>query len=145
MPYAPRRTTFVPTSTTGASLFSSSTQHNTILASRIAEKKQELESLMQLRDLSSNFATQMVQLQEKLATLVDGTEAVALIVSNWDSVLRAINLASANLVTREEARKTNTQPRDPVNGKSVVDPKSQLPETFVRIRIDKEEGAQTSS
>ncbi|KAK9490932.1 DASH complex subunit Dad2-domain-containing protein [Lipomyces doorenjongii] len=142
MPYAPRRTTFVPTSTTGAT-FSSSTQHNTILASRIAEKKQELESLMQLRDLSSNFATQMVQLQEKLATLVDGTEAVALIVSNWDSILRAINLASANLVTREEARKTNTQPRDPENGKS-VDPKSQLPETLVRIRIDKEEGAHTS-
>ncbi|KAK9313477.1 DASH complex subunit Dad2-domain-containing protein [Lipomyces starkeyi] len=138
MPYAPRRTTFVPTSTTGAT-FSSSTQNNSILASRIAEKKQELESLMQLRDLSSSFATQMVQLQEKLATLVDGTEAVALIVGNWDSILRAINLASANLVTREEARKTNTQQGDPENGKSVVDHKSQLPETFVRIRIDKEE------
>ncbi|KAK9373678.1 DASH complex subunit Dad2-domain-containing protein [Lipomyces chichibuensis] len=144
MPYAPRRTTFVPTSTIGATL-SSSTQHNTILASRIAEKKQELESLIQLRDLSSNFAAQMVQLQEKLATLVDGTEAVALIVSNWDSILRAINLASANLATREEAGKTNTQQGDSENGKSVVDPKSQLPEPFVRIRINKEDVGKTSS
>jgi DASH complex subunit DAD2 len=49
------------------------------LASRIAEKKQELESLMQLRDLSSSFATQMVQLQEKLATLVDGTEGMLIL------------------------------------------------------------------
>ncbi|KAK9246103.1 DASH complex subunit Dad2-domain-containing protein [Lipomyces tetrasporus] len=137
MSYAPRRTTFVPTATTGAT-FSSSAQHNSILASRIAEKKQELESLMQLRELSVNFATQMEQLQEKLTTLVDGTEAVALIVSNWDSILRAISLASANLVAREEARKTNTQPDDSETSKSVVDPKAQLPETLVRIRIDKE-------
>ncbi|KAK9238997.1 DASH complex subunit Dad2-domain-containing protein [Lipomyces kononenkoae] len=142
MPYAPRRTTFVPTSTSGAT-FSSSTQHNTILASRIAEKKKELESLTQLRDLSLNFATQMEQLQEKLATLVDGTEAVALVVSNWDSILRVINLASANLVAREEARTAN--PDQEETDDHVIDPKSQLPETLVRIRIDKEEADQPPS
>ncbi|KAK9371369.1 DASH complex subunit Dad2-domain-containing protein [Lipomyces kononenkoae] len=142
MPYAPRRTTFVPTSTSGAS-FSSSTLHNTILASRIAEKKKELESLTQLRDLSANFATQMEQLQEKLATLVNGTEAVALVVSNWDSILRVINLASANLVAREESRKANANPDDTDN--QVIHPKSQLPETLVRIPIDKTEADQASS
>jgi DASH complex subunit DAD2 len=41
---------------------------------RINEKKQELESLMALRDLSAGLAKQMEELEGKLATLTDGTE-----------------------------------------------------------------------
>lgn len=40
----------------------------------INEKKAELENLKQLRDLSARLAEQMLILEEKLATLNDGTE-----------------------------------------------------------------------
>lgn len=36
----------------------------------------------------------MEQLEEKLGTLSDGTEAVAAVLSNWHNVLRAISMAS---------------------------------------------------
>jgi DASH complex subunit DAD2 len=36
----------------------------------------------------------MQQLEEKLATLSDGTEAVAAVMANWGSVLRAVSMAS---------------------------------------------------
>ncbi|KAK9466292.1 DASH complex subunit Dad2-domain-containing protein [Lipomyces arxii] len=129
MTYAPRRATFVPTTAAGNSQFGGSA--NSVMATRLADKKQELESLMLLRDLSATFANQMEQLQEKLSTLVDGTEAVALVVSNWDSILRVINMASTSLAAQEEAR-TGCQ------SESETDSKSQLPETLVRIPANKD-------
>ena len=54
----------------------------------------ELENLKQLRDLSAGLAGQMQQLEEKLATLSNGTEAVAAVLGNWHNVLRAIHMAS---------------------------------------------------
>ena len=45
-----------------------------MLVARINEKKAELESLKQLRDLSGGLAAQMQALEEKLSTLSDGTE-----------------------------------------------------------------------
>lgn len=47
-----------------------------ILVARINEKRAELENLTQLRDLSAGLAGQMQTLEEKLATLADGTEGV---------------------------------------------------------------------
>ena len=47
-----------------------------LLAARINEKRAELENLKQLRDLSAGLAGQMQALEEKLATLADGTEGV---------------------------------------------------------------------
>lgn len=46
------------------------------LVARINEKRAELENLKQLRDLSAGLATQMEALEQKLATLSDGTEGV---------------------------------------------------------------------
>lgn len=37
----------------------------------------------------------MALLEEKLAALSDGTEAVACVLANWDDVLRAISMASS--------------------------------------------------
>ncbi|KAH0555632.1 hypothetical protein GP486_006423 [Trichoglossum hirsutum] len=54
---------------------SSSTGQSPALVARINEKKIELENLKQLRDLSAGLAGQMQMLEEKLATLADGTEA----------------------------------------------------------------------
>ncbi len=89
--------------------------HSSALLARINEKKIELENLKELRDLSAGLAAQMQTLEEKLATLSDGTEglwlvqllhrdllltrkAVATVLSNWHNVLRAINMASRESV-----------------------------------------------
>lgn len=47
------------------------------LVARVNEKKAELENLKELRDLSAAVATQMEALEQKLATLSDGTEGVS--------------------------------------------------------------------
>ena len=73
---------------------STSSQQSSALAARITAKRDELENLKQLRDLSAILAKQMGVLEEKLATLKDGTEAVACVLANWDHVLRAITMAS---------------------------------------------------
>lgn len=72
---------------------SSSVSQQSALQARIHEKKRELDHLRQLRDLSAGLAGQMQQLEEKLATLSSGTDAVAAVLSNWLSVLRAIHMA----------------------------------------------------
>lgn len=93
---------------------SASTGQSPILLARINEKKAELENLKQLRDLSAGLAGQMQMLEEKLATLSDGTEgtepldphslallmisiAVATVLGNWHNVLRAISMASSKV------------------------------------------------
>jgi hypothetical protein len=57
---------------------SASTGQSPILLARINEKKKELEDLKQLRDLSAALAGQMSGLEEKLATLSNGTEGISL-------------------------------------------------------------------
>lgn len=49
-------------------------QPSSALSTRIAAKKAELENLRQLRDLSGTLAMQMQALENKVATLKDGTE-----------------------------------------------------------------------
>lgn len=44
------------------------------LVARVNEKKAELQNLKELRDLSAAVASQMEALEQKLATLSDGTE-----------------------------------------------------------------------
>ncbi|KAK4139323.1 DASH complex subunit DAD2 [Dichotomopilus funicola] len=101
------------------SLSANSGGQSPALVARVNEKKAELENLKELRDLSAAAATQMEALEQKLATLSDGTEAIALVLSNWHNVLRAINMASAKL----------PKPTVPVE-----DPdRAPLPQTLVRI------------
>ncbi|KAK2070726.1 hypothetical protein P8C59_005200 [Phyllachora maydis] len=91
------------------SVSSASAGQSPALIARVNEKKAELENLRELRDLSAAVASQMEALEEKLATLSDGTEAIAHVVGSWQNVLRAINMASSKLAS------------------------SALPETLVRI------------
>lgn len=58
------------------SLAANTAGQSPILLARINEKKAELENLKQLRDLSGALAGQMQVLEEKLATLSDGTEGI---------------------------------------------------------------------
>ena len=99
MSYAPRPTGFSSHVRASSGLGGGSTNFGTMqqtsnLQARINEKKLELESLKQLRDLSAGLAGQMQQLEEKLGTLSTGTEAVAAVMGNWATVLRAIHMAS---------------------------------------------------
>ncbi|KAK5087666.1 DASH complex subunit dad2 [Exophiala xenobiotica] len=72
-------------------------QQSSALQSRINQKRAELENLRQLRDLSSQLATQMITLEEKLATLRDGTEAVSEVLKNWSNVLGVLQMVGGQL------------------------------------------------
>lgn len=92
----PPRYSVAPTGSFGRqSMAASQQQSSPALVARIAEKRAELESLLQLRDLSGALAAQMEALEAKLTTLADGTEAVAHVLENWQNVLRAIAMASS--------------------------------------------------
>ncbi|KAF3766122.1 hypothetical protein M406DRAFT_256567 [Cryphonectria parasitica EP155] len=100
---------------------SASTGQSPALVARVNEKKAELENLRELRDLSAAVASQMEALEQKLATLSDGTEAIALVMSNWHNVLRAISMASSKL----------PKPQVDAEGGGAA-----LPQTLVRIPTD---------
>jgi DASH complex subunit DAD2 len=70
---------------TSGSLASASSGQSPILLARINEKKAELENLKQLRDLSAGLAGQMQMLEEKLATLSDGTEGTQITTHAFES------------------------------------------------------------
>ncbi|KAL8813833.1 MAG: hypothetical protein Q9223_006905 [Gallowayella weberi] len=108
---------------------SASSGQSPILLARINEKKAELENLKQLRDLSAGLAAQMQTLEEKLSTLSDGTQAVAAVLSNWHTVLQAINMASMKI---PKPKVTES------GGATEIIPENQLPQTLVRIPVDQE-------
>ncbi|KAJ5160636.1 DASH complex subunit DAD2 [Penicillium canariense] len=119
MAYSSRPTSMLP----GAGLRQPASQPSSALSTRIAAKKAELENLRQLRDLSGTLAMQMQALESKIATLKDGTEAVACVLANWDNVLRAISLASTKASGLHDAARP--EPEDPCEPR--------LPATLVRI------------
>ncbi|KAG4303378.1 hypothetical protein PCANB_000309 [Pneumocystis canis] len=96
-----------------------SIQSNSALAAKIREKKCEYESLLQLKDLSTNLVTQMEQLEKKMETLVGGTQVVASVLENWQNVFRIINIASAKLEKKTVSNEENLD----------------MPETLVRIPV----------
>ncbi|KAF2809653.1 uncharacterized protein BDZ99DRAFT_388444 [Mytilinidion resinicola] len=103
----------------------SSTGQSPVLLARINEKKAELANLKDLQALSAGLADQMQMLEDKLATLSDGTEAIAAVLSNWHNVLRAINMASMKI----------PKPKDGEDEASESKPQTDvpLPQTLVRI------------
>ncbi|KAI4191226.1 MAG: hypothetical protein L6R41_000273 [Letrouitia leprolyta] len=112
-----------------------STGQSPMLLARINEKKAELENLKQLRDLSVGLTAQMQTLEQKLSTLSDGTEAIAAVLSNWHTVLQAINMASAKI----------PQPKVADGGDiTATSSNTQLPQSLVRIPVQ-EEPSQPSS
>lgn len=62
----------------GNSNAASSSGQSPALVARVNEKKAELANLKELRDLSAAVASQMEALEQKLATLSDGTEGMTL-------------------------------------------------------------------
>ncbi|KAL8910157.1 MAG: hypothetical protein Q9171_004535 [Xanthocarpia ochracea] len=106
----------------------SSSGQSPLLLARINEKKAELENLKQLRDLSAGLAAQMQTLQEKLSTLSHGTEAVATVLSNWHTVLQAINMASMKVPKPDITESGDT---------TEMRAENTLPQTLVRIPVER--------
>lgn len=111
-------------STNGNNPNAQSTGQSAALLARVDEKKAELENLKELRELSAAVADQMEALQQKLATLSDGTEAIAAVVGNWHNVLQAINMASVKIPTPRKTGDSQT---------AAEEPDVPLPQTLVRI------------
>jgi len=97
-----------------------------ILVARVNEKRLELENLKQLKDLSAALAGQMATLEQKLATLADGTEAVASVLSNWHNVLRAISMASMKIPRPKDTEDNEVESMQ-------KESEAPLPQTLVRI------------
>ncbi|KAK4575232.1 DASH complex subunit dad2 [Recurvomyces mirabilis] len=136
MAYAHRQTTLpshIRPSSGFANNASASTQSSALQA-RINEKRVELENLKQLRDLSGGLAGQMQQLEEKLATLSNGTEAVAAVLGNWNNVLRAIHMASTKIPRPKDDDADADAP--------TAEEEIPLPQTLVRIPIQQAEAMQ---
>lgn len=81
----------------------------------------------------------MQQLEEKLATLSNGTEAVAAVMGNWATVLRAIYMASAKLPRAMENADEEPEPQQEQPQEDET--KQELPQTLVRIPIQQAEAA----
>ncbi len=92
----------------------------------------------------------MQQLEEKLATLGTGTEAVAAVMGNWNQVLRAVFMASGECQRAEsECGMTRADmcvakiPKPDKGGEEEEDAATMpLPQTLVRIPIQQSEALQ---
>lgn len=97
---------------------------STHIQQKIAEKRAELESLTEIKNLTGNLTSQLKELETKLSTMSDGTETVALVLSNWQNVVRSVSLASLGLLKYTEGGDKDEKA---------------MPETLVRIPLAKDE------
>lgn len=96
---------------------------NTLLQ-KIEQKREELQSLQELRKYTGALADQLEQIEQKLDTMAEGAESIALILSSWQSVVGSVSLASMGLLKHAEKGLDAQQP---------------LPETLVRIALNKDD------
>lgn len=131
----------LPSSTSNtSSLRSHSLQApNSALQARINQKRQELQNLTQLRDLSSTLTQQLETLETKLGTLRDGAQSVALVLANWENVLGVIRMVgmSAPLVPKAEEDAVEEEDGKSERGKAQG---QELPVPLVRIPVQSKMG-----
>lgn len=89
----------------------------------IDEKKKELLQLKVLNKYTYDLVLQLEEILEKLLNMGEGVESVALILSNWQNVINSISLASMGVLKYSAKDYKEQQP---------------LPETLVRIKLDKD-------
>lgn len=106
-----------------------STSNNSSIYQKIAEKRENLEKLREFKQLTSDLVNQLESIGDKLETMNEGTTSVALILSNWKSVIQSISLASMALINQQ-----NNHDNDDNNPKQGEDEK--FPEPLVRIKLD---------
>lgn len=93
------------------------------LQTKIEEKRAELRNLTEIRNYSDMLKNQLVELEDKLDGMVQGSESVALVLSNWQTVMKSVSLASLGLYKYTENDYEDLNP---------------LPEGLVRINLDKD-------
>lgn len=93
---------------------------------KIAEKRSELESLNEIKKFTSILTGQLENLESKLNDMAEGTESVALVLSNWQNVVNSISLASLGLLKYSQKDYETGTP---------------LPEYLVRIPLDKDDNS----
>ncbi|CUM56444.1 unnamed protein product [Debaryomyces tyrocola] len=97
---------------------------STHIQQKIAEKKAELENLNEIKNFTSILTNQLDELENKLDYMAEGTESVALVLSNWQNVVKSVSLASLGLLKYSEKDYDTGAP---------------LPECLVRIKLDKDD------
>lgn len=95
----------------------------TVLQTKIEQKEDELRDLQEIRSYTGTLAAQLEQIEEKLDEMAGGVESVALVLSNWQSIMNLVSLASLGLL--------NYSKKDYETG-------CPLPEPLVRINLHKD-------
>lgn len=109
-----------------------STSNNSSIYQKIAEKRENLEKLREFKQLTSDLVNQLESIGNKLETMNEGTTSVALILSNWKSVIQSISLASMALINQQ-----NNHDDDNNNNNSTKQGEDEkFPEPLVRIKLD---------
>ncbi|OCT46175.1 DASH complex subunit DAD2 [Cladophialophora carrionii] len=118
------------------------------LQARIAQKRQELLNLTQLRDLSADLTSQLETLQAKLGQLNDGAQSVGLVLANWENVLGVIRMVGMTVPTPVPKAEHDDDGRgdgavEEENGRRPKDdqqPQLELPVPLVRIPVQPKTG-----
>ncbi|EAZ63865.2 hypothetical protein PICST_52747 [Scheffersomyces stipitis CBS 6054] len=91
---------------------------------KIAEKKADLARLQEFRELTGELASYLESIGNNLETMKGGAEGVALILANWQNVIKSISLASIGLMKYSDKDYTTDTP---------------FPEPLVRIKLDRDD------
>lgn len=97
---------------------------STHIQQKISEKRAELDHLNEIRRFTAILTGQLDTLESKLNDMAEGTEAVALVLSNWQNVVNLVSLASLALLKYSQGDYETGTP---------------LPEYLVRIPLDKDD------
>ncbi|EXJ54059.1 hypothetical protein A1O7_09396 [Cladophialophora yegresii CBS 114405] len=140
----PNASTFTNTS---RSSLSQNQNPSSALHARIAQKRQELHNLTQLRDLSAELTTQLETLQAKLGQLKDGAQSVGLVLANWENVLGVIRMVGMRVPVPMPGSKAEGDGEGEENGERPKDSQQpqhlqlELPVPLVRIPVQPKTGA----
>lgn len=113
------------------------------LDSQVALKKQELEALKKITELTDTMKSQLDGMANQVEHMESNAETVSKVLENWDSITRSISQAGLSLLQYTEGDyevgiwKSNNKNEDESDKKN--DQEIPLPETLVRIRVDDQE------
>ncbi|KAK7680131.1 DASH complex subunit dad2 [Cerrena zonata] len=65
---------------------------------KIEQKRAELEYLQEIHKITDVLTNQLDDLDSKLEVMSDGAESAALVLSNWQNVVKSVSLASLGLM-----------------------------------------------
>lgn len=91
------------------------------------QKKEQIAKLQEFKNLSGKMVHQLEQVAEMIDTMSDGAENAALMLDNWQHVIKSISLASVSVLNFADPE---------------YKPDTSLPDVVVRVRANEAEGEQ---